>query len=96
MEDNTLGDAIQYRDPDTEKVVTKLITDPDACEEFIRDRVGYVSRAALPVAARNALLQISDEQLRRVGAEFRFNLGASFEGSNPCGSSTFGDFFCDS
>jgi hypothetical protein len=97
--------TIRYRDPESERVVVRLLEDSDERDAFLRDRQGYLRRTAMPAEARQALLQIPDEQIRGVAAEFDYNFGVACEvrgysstkgtATSHCGTSTFADFFCD-
>jgi hypothetical protein len=82
-----------YRDSQTEQAVVAILTNMNAREAFLSDREAYLARFNLSSGARNALLEISDEQIITTSYEYYhcyYN-----KPSQPCGSVTWG-IFCDS
>lgn len=98
---------IKYRDKASEELVVGLLTSEKERRAFLRDRHGYLSKFKLPVGPRNALMQLTDEQINRTAAEFNFNFpvaaapadaSSSLALKKPrtgCEKSTFWDIFCD-
>jgi len=98
---------IKYRDKASEELVVGLLSNEKERQAFLRDRHGYLSKFKLPVGPRNALMQLTDEQINRTAAEFNYNFplaSAQVDKNSPlalkkprtgCEKSTFWDIFCD-
>ena len=101
------GSPIMYRDKASEALVVGLLSSEKERQAFLRDRHGYLGKFKLPVGPRNALMQLSDEQITRTAAEFSYNFPDAFAAGNSasplavrkprtgCEKSTFWDIFCD-
>ena len=98
---------IMYRDKASAALVVGLLSSEKERQAFLRDRHGYLGRFKLPLGPRNALMQLSDEQINRTAAEFNYNFPDAFAAEDKtsplaarrprtgCEKSTFWDIFCD-
>jgi hypothetical protein len=99
--------CVKYRDPEAERIVVSILVNKKDRNAFLKNRIGYLSNFGKKLSsdAKNALLQIPDDMVNNVAREYDYNI-RKFTGKAPvsmngdgtphCGSSTFGDFFCDS
>lgn len=97
---------IKYRDVASQELVVRLLSSENERQAFLRDRQAYMEKIIIPRGARNALLQLTDEQITNTAVEFNYNFssasaagaGAKLAARKPrtgCDKSTFADTFCD-
>jgi hypothetical protein len=86
---------IKYRHPEVEKAVVGFIFDRKSRESFLSNRDRYLGQFNIPQDAREALKNLTDEQIAGLANEFEHNFMGAGE-TESCGRSTFADLYCDS
>lgn len=67
------GAPAKYRDPESEKIVVKLLTDAKARSAFLNNRSAYLAQSKVPADAKSVLMNMSPEVLEGTAKEFAFN-----------------------